>query len=257
MSSNKSKIAKSTKKTVVSVVTNETDETNETNETKEANETNETNETIKINMKKVASIDLHIPYLNTTLECPVMLQPNQMENKLDLHLKSNLINKLEGKCYKNYGYVEKIYAIIETSEGKIEAEDPLCSAKFTVKFNCKLCIPMVNKEIICKIDRMNKALVGAINGPIKIVIPSDKINKERFFPDMYRNIRIKNSDKSDALVPNMFIKVTILSRSFSDQEKNILVIGFLNDVATPQEISQFYNGSNLNDMEEIIDEKLI
>ena len=38
---------------------------------------------------------------------------------------------------------------------------------------------------------MNKALISAINGPIKVIITQDKINKEQFFTDTERNIRIK------------------------------------------------------------------
>ena len=72
------------------------------------------------------------PYINTTLVCPIMLYPNQMDNKLYLHLKTNLSNKLLGKCYKNYGYISKIYKINEISEGNIEDEDPICSSKIIV-----------------------------------------------------------------------------------------------------------------------------
>jgi DNA-directed RNA polymerase subunit E'/Rpb7 len=185
----------------------------------------------------LTSSNLHNPYVNTTLVCPVMLLPNQMDNKLYIHLKSNLTNKLEGKCYKNYGFINKIYSIEDKSEGKIEAEDPSCSSKFIVKFTCNLCLPIVNKEIICKIDRMNKALISGINGPIKIIITADKINKDKFYPDANRNIRVKGT--SQVIIPDIFIKVLILSRSFSDYDRNILVIGFLQEIATPEEINVY------------------
>ena len=180
------------------------------------------------------------PYINTTLVCPIMLHPNQMDNKMYLHIKTNLNDKLVGKCYKNYGFISKIYKIDEISEGVIEAEDPSCSAKIIVKFSCRLCIPIKNKEIICKIDRMNKALISGINGPIKVIITSDKINKEKFFSDMNRNIRIKET--SEVLVPNIyFIRVLILSSSFSDYDRNILAIGYLQDIATKEEITEYEN----------------
>jgi DNA-directed RNA polymerase subunit E'/Rpb7 len=220
--------------------------TNDSNNNNNNNNTNikdDSNTNIKDNsntnqLNKIITSNIHNPYINTSLVCPVMLLPNQMDNKMYLHLKSNLINKLESKCYKNYGFIDKIYSIEETSDGMIEAEDPTCSAKIIVRFTCSLCLPIVGKEIICKIDRMNKALISAINGPIKAIITTDKINKENFFPDMNRNIRIKGN--SEVLVPEMFIRVLVLSKSFSDYDSNILAIAYLQDIATQEQINQFY-----------------
>ena len=186
------------------------------------------------------------PYINTTLVCPIMLYPNQMDNKLYLHLKTNLSNKLLGKCYKNYGYISKIYKINEISEGNIEDEDPICSSKIIVKFSCQLCIPAKNKEIICKIDRMNKVLIGAVNGPIKVIITPDKLNKDNFYSDINRNIRIKKN--SEVLIPDMYVRILIFSFQFSDYDDKILVIGYLQDIANDSEI-EFYKkeSSLLND----------
>lgn len=188
-------------------------------------------------LNKLITSNLHNPYKKTILTTPIMILPDQMDNKMYIHLKSNLVNKLEGKCYENYGYIDKIYNIEEISDGIIEPEDPSCSAKMDVKFTCNLFLPIVGKEIICKIDRMNKALIMGINGPIKVIITSDKINKENFFPDINRNIRIKET--SEIVVPNMYLRVQVISRSFSNYDKNILVIGFLQNIATQKEIDEF------------------
>jgi DNA-directed RNA polymerase subunit E'/Rpb7 len=180
---------------------------------------------------------LHSPYIETSLRCPIMLSPTQMDNKLQLHLKSNLTNAIKGRCYMNYGHIIKINKIEEMSDGIIEEEDSTCSAKFIVKFSCRLCLPAKNKEIICKIDRMNKALISGINGPIKAIITPDKINKDKFFTDNDRNIRIKSS--SQTLEPDMYIKVLILASTFNNYDINIIAISYLQDVATEQEIKLF------------------
>lgn len=193
----------------------------------------------------IKSSNIHIPFVNTTLVCPVMLYPNQMENKLYLNLKTNLINKLVGKCYKNYGLVVKIYKIDEYSDGVIEAEDPTCSAKFVVKFSCRLCIPIKNKEIICRINRMNKELIGGVNGPISIIIPPDKINSHKFFTDTNRNVRVRGGN-SDILVPNIYIRVLILTVTFSDYDTQILTIGYLIDIATQDEINNSIQTDRMN-----------
>jgi DNA-directed RNA polymerase subunit E'/Rpb7 len=187
---------------------------------------------------------LHSPYIETSLRCPIMLNPTQMDNKLQLHLKSNLNNYTKGRCYLNYGYIIKINKIEEISDGRIEEEDSSCSAKFIVKFSCRLCLPAKNREIICKIDRMNKALISGVNGPIKAIITPDKINKEKFFTDTDRNIRIKSS--SQLLEPEMYIKVLILSSTFSHYDTNIIAISYLQDIATEQEVKMFEREQYLN-----------
>ena len=195
----------------------------------------------KENIEKVQNLitsNLHNPYKKTVLSTPIMISPDQMDNKMYIHLKSNLINKLENKCYENYGYIDKIYNIEEISDGIIEPEDPSCSAKMTVRFSCNLFLPIVGKEIICKIDRMNKALIMGVNGPaIKVIISADKINKDNFFSDVNRNIRIKGT--SEVVIPGMYLRVLVLSKSFSNYDKNILVIGYLQDMATPKEIEDY------------------
>jgi DNA-directed RNA polymerase subunit E'/Rpb7 len=251
------KINKSSKNETINETINETK-----NETKNEiineiiNET--TNSTLnnhkthhKISEKEESTFknsNLHSPYINTTLVCPIMLSPNQMDNKLYLHIKDNLSNKLVGRCYKNYGFIVKIYKIDEISDGIIEAEDPTCSSKFIVKFSCKLCIPIKNKEIIFKIDRMNKALIGGINGPLQAIITPDKINKDKFYPDNNRNIIIRNSH--NILLPEMYIRVLVLSSSFSDYEKTILVIGFLQDIATEEEYNNFIQNNEKEQIQE-------
>jgi DNA-directed RNA polymerase subunit E'/Rpb7 len=182
------------------------------------------------------------PYINTTLISNVMLNPNQMDNKIYLHLKSNLNNKLVGKCYLNYGFITNIYKLEEISEGIIEAEDPSCSAKIVVKFSCRLCFPPKNKYIICKIDRMNKALISAVNGPIKVIITQDKINKDKFYSDAERNIRIKKNN--EVFAPNMIVKILILSSTFGNYDTSILSIGYLQDLATPDEIKLYNEDEN-------------
>lgn len=194
------------------------------------------------NINKLITSNLHNPYKKTILSTPIMLSPDQMDNKMYIHLKANLKNKLENKCYENYGYIDEIYNIEEISDGIIEPEDTSCSAKMEIKFSCNLFLPIVGKEIICKIKKMNKALIMGVNGPIEAVITTDKINKENFFPDVNRNIRVKGT--SEIVVPNMYIRVLVISKLYSNYDKNILVIGFLQNIATQKEINDYFEKNN-------------
>jgi DNA-directed RNA polymerase subunit E'/Rpb7 len=189
---------------------------------------------------------LHSPYIETSLMCPIMLNPTQMDNKIKLHLKSNLNNYIKGRCYLNYGFIVKINKIEEISDGRLEEEDTTCSAKFIVKFSCRLCLPARNHEIICKIDRINTELISALNGPIIGLITSDSINKDKFFIDNDRNIRITNS--SELLESSMYIRIFIKTFTFSNYDTNIIAISRLEDMATDEEIiiyekEQHYNNN--------------
>ena len=93
---------------------------------------------------------------------------------------------------------------------------------------------------------MNKVLIGAVNGPIKVIITPDKLNKDNFYSDINRNIRIKKN--SEVLIPDMYVRILIFSFQFSDYDDKILVIGYLQDIANDSEI-EFYKkeSSLLND----------
>src|SRR5437016_615733 len=116
------------------------------------------------------------PYINSILLTSVMLNPYQMDNKIYINLKKNLENKVNGKCFSKYGYVVKVIEILAYKDGVIEAENTQSSALFDLNFSCKLCCPLKNTQIVCKIDRVNKLLITAVNGPIIIVITHDRIN---------------------------------------------------------------------------------
>ena len=44
----------------------------------------------------------------TVLDATVVITPSQLNNDLYMNIKDNLEKRLIGKCYKNYGLIEKI-----------------------------------------------------------------------------------------------------------------------------------------------------
>lgn len=180
------------------------------------------------------------PYINTKLFTTVSLKPDQMDNKIYLNLKKNLERKVNKKCYKDYGYIMEVYKILETDNGMVEAENLNASAIFNITFSCRLCRPLRWKKIICKVDRVNKMLITAENGPILVIITSDRLNQAVFFNDNNNVLRYKKDDTSHILKPNEFVKITIISTSFNDKDRKIKAIGVLEDMATESEVEQFY-----------------
>ena len=94
--------------------------------------------------------DIVSPYFNFELYTTLMLSPNQMNNNLYINLKKNLKAKVENKCNK-IGYILNIYNILSYDEGILEAENFTGSAKYNIKYSARLCCPIENTFIICKI----------------------------------------------------------------------------------------------------------
>jgi len=190
------------------------------------------------------------PYINTRLYSKVTIVPNQMNNDIYSHMKSNLIKKLEGKCYRNYGFITKIYEILDRSDGIMEPENPMSSAVYKVKFSCRLCMPLKDKYIICKVERTIPMLTSLSNGPIRIIVTNDRINKDNFMIGK-AGILVKTVSGNRSLDPGDHVKVRIDSRKFNDSDTIIMCMGVLESMATVEESTHFSSD------EYLIDEKFI
>jgi DNA-directed RNA polymerase subunit E'/Rpb7 len=191
------------------------------------------------------------PYINTILNSDVTLQPRQMDNNLYKHLKSNLIEKLEGRCYINYGYITKIHRIMEYGEGKIPAENPMASAIFNIKFSCRLCNPLKNQEIICKIEKINNILINAVNGPMLVIIKVSTINLNTFLTDNKTGkLYYVDKKKKIEITNGVYIKVTVDGKTFNNMDKVIMVMGLITGIASPDEIKQYYIDEYINKEDE-------
>ena len=195
-------------------------------------------------------------YMNTVLTTYVNLNPDQMDNKIYLNLKKNLEKKVLGKCYKNYGYIMEVYEIINYDDGIIEAENLMASAYFNVKFSCRLVHPLKNKQIVCQVNRVNKVLITAENGPILVIITNDRVNDKLFFTDNNNNIRYKKESTSHILKPKEFVVVTLISTVFNHGDEKIKAIGFLDDIANEQQVEEYYK-ELYNHEEDLVKKELI
>ena len=183
---------------------------------------------------------LHTGFINTVLSTSVLLHPRQMDNKIYINLKNNLKKQHEGKCYKTYGYIKNIYKIDNIQEELIDMENSECSQKYILTFSCKIYRPIINRELIAKMDKITEKISTAINGPIKIIITPNRINDKKFYTgtsDMI--IRIKPN--ADILTQNHYVKIYVEGMTFADKDELIIIIGFLIDIATPDEIKNYYD----------------
>ena len=181
------------------------------------------------------------PYIDTILYTSIDLKPNQINNDIYKNLKDNLEKKLGEKCYRHYGYIMNIYEILKYEEGLFRKENLMASVKFNITFSCKLCIPLKGTEIVAQVNRVNKMLLTAENGPILIIITKNRINDKVFFTDNNNNLRYRVGKESKILEPKDLVKISIVTITFYDGDNKIKVIGFLNDMAKDDEIKQYYN----------------
>lgn len=181
------------------------------------------------------------PYINTYLYSTVPLAPYQMQNDLYLNLKDNLKNHVEGRCYLDYGYLDKVYKIMESKSGVIDAENIHSTAMYDVKFSCKLCCPVVNQQLVCKVDNVSKVLITATNGPIMAIIPINRVNSNVFYTDRNNRIRYRTDKDSDMLKKGDFVKLTTINIIFHDRDTKIKTVAFLDDIASEDDIKAYYD----------------
>lgn len=192
----------------------------------------------------MATLDLYNPYIITELEANVLLQPHQMDNKIYLHLKGNLERNLSKKCYKNYGYIVEIIKLKDINGGIIEAENTESSAIFKAKFICKLCIPLRNKQIVCKVDKITNVVLTLSNGPILIIVPFDRMSPIFFRDTTTNELKYKTATDTRVLRPNDYIIVTPSNIKFHDGDTNIVVIGVAENIASNEEVKTYFQDQN-------------
>ena len=191
------------------------------------------------------------PYFDSELFSRVIIYPNQIDNDIYINLKNNLKKKVEKKCNK-YGYITKVYKILDLSEGEVIPENFDASITYDVKFSCRICLPTINQIIICKVELFNKSLIKATNGPIICIISNNNINTEKF---------IMNNDgdyvhKSNAIIKTgTLVSIKINALNFYAGDERILLLGLLDDIPSTSEINECYNNENF-DNEKIIDDNI-
>ncbi len=182
---------------------------------------------------------METPYFKTYLYITVTLHPSQKNNDIYKHLKNNLTRNLQGKCYKSYGHISKIYKIEERRGGTMVPEDSSASATYQVKFSCKLCRPLKNTTIICEVKSINKSLIHVVNGPINVLIfeGHDHINQNNFVYDEKRNALLANigNGKGIPITPGTYVKVKVINSLLEHGSPKIVVLGTLENLASRKE----------------------
>ena len=183
--------------------------------------------------------DLSTPYKDTILYSKVCIKPHQINNDLYLNLKNNL-KKNKEKKNNEYGYITKIYKILDFNDGEVIPENFDASVIYNVSFSCRLCKPILNQKIICKIEFINKLFIKSINGPIISVtlVKSEDISNKFSINNLNEIHYISTNKKLD---PNDFVTIIVKGIKFESKDKKIIITSHLDDIPNENEIKEYFN----------------
>jgi DNA-directed RNA polymerase subunit E'/Rpb7 len=183
------------------------------------------------------------PCFTTFVRIDICLKPSQMDNNAMQSLRNNITDRLLNKCLKNYGFVSHIYDMDEIKGGLIVPEDNSGSALFRIKVECKMINVPKNSIIVAKILGINNTIILADNGPIRIIIPGNKVNENKIVYS-HKNAAFFSRDENGKIVGEPINKgshviVKIVGKLVIDGTEKIVTIGILESVATDEEVKQF------------------
>ena len=164
-----------------------------------------------------------------------------MNDELYLSLKKNLVEKIEGKCTKD-GFIIKVYKIIEYKNGVIEPENFTGSAVYDVMYLAKICSILKETIIVAKITSYvpNAGFALSDFGSIvKIIFTKNErdINSKVFSIGNDKNILHIPTQRKIGI--NDYVKIQIKSIKFSPNDVVIKCMGYLDNIATPEEIEKY------------------
>ncbi len=183
--------------------------------------------------------DLSTPYKDTILYSKVCIKPHQLNNDLYLNLKNNL-KKNKEKKNNEYGYITKIYKILDFNDGEVVPENFDASVIYNVSFSCRLCKPILNQKIICKIEFINKLFIKSINGPIiSVTLVKSEDVSNKFNINNLNEIQYKSTNKK--LCPNDYVSVIVKGIKFESKDQKIIITSHLDDIPNENEIKEYFN----------------
>ncbi len=180
------------------------------------------------------------PYKNIAQYTRILLEPYQMNSDIRNNLYLNLKKKVEKKCNKN-GYIDEVYSILHYDDGILLPENLTSDALYSIKYHCKICIPIENSIIISQVKVINQELVVTINGPIMIFIPKENITSTYW--NTVDNFSYKSNPKIKLNIGD-FVLVQIVNKRINTGDIQIKTIGKLLDLATPEQINKLFITNN-------------
>ena len=191
------------------------------------------------------------PYINTYLTTNVRLLPKYMDNNIRKHIKASVIEEHKGRCFNEYGLITNIHEIEILNDAEIIKEDLMCCPMFYVKFLCTLCRPLTGQYIVATVQGATEQIITTIAGPMIIVInnTSINVNKSVFIYNTKFNAWTEKKGEGDAtetegpkklrvIKPGTQVLVRISSKQITDHSQRIFCMGYLDRIATEEDVKK-------------------
>lgn len=174
-------------------------------------------------------------YYRTQLQEKVTIAPNQINAQITDHIFNNLKANIEGKSNEN-GIVLKVNKLIKHDLGKIDRVNLTSKVDYLVTYECYLCSPIKDLEIVCELENNVKGYLIGKNGPIVVVVQLNNIDNQRF---ELKNSNVYHIPTEKELKIGDYLKVSIINISNNSGENKILALCKLINMATKDEIENY------------------
>jgi len=174
-------------------------------------------------------------YYRTHLETKVSLLPDQIDGNIDDHLFENLKTKVEGKVI-DMGIVLSVTRLIDYENGIIDRSNFMGTTVFNVRYECFMCSPTKNLEIVCVLENIVKGFLIARNGPVIVAIQFNNVDTQKF---EISSSAIVVSKTQKPIQKGDYLKVSIININNNPEEKNIVTMCKLLSLASKDEIKVF------------------
>lgn len=180
-------------------------------------------------------------YYQTQLETKVSLLPEQINGDIDNNILDNLKSKIDTKSIEN-GIVIRIIKLIDYDYGMIDKANLQGSTVYKVKYECLLCSPIADLEMICVIDNIVKGYLICRNGPIVVAIPFINIDTSIF---KIIGDTVQHISTNKEISTGSYLKVSIIDVNNNLGEKKIVAMCKLLNIASKNDIKNFKEEQDL------------
>jgi DNA-directed RNA polymerase subunit E'/Rpb7 len=155
-------------------------------------------------------------YFRSILRKKIIVDAKYLNEKIDEYIHEYLKNKMEGKCIDE-GYVRpESVRIIKRSAGVLLGSRFTGDITYEVAYTADLCNPYEGNIYDCKVKFKTKAGIMGYNGPLSFIVGKQFHENEI---DAFESIKVGD-----------MIKVYVLGKSFSVNDKEIQVVGKIHGI---------------------------
>lgn len=171
-------------------------------------------------LESLSNKELEDIYVECILKEKIIIEAKNLNHKIDDYITNYIKKRIENKCI-NEGFVkEDSITIVDKSIGSIKNSRFYGEVSYDILFKANICNPVAGNIIDCRVKFVNKLGLLGNNGPLVIIVG-------RQFHS--------NSQSLDQINVDDIVKVKIIAKKFSINDKEIKVI------------AKLYNDLDIND----------